>query len=175
MPRKAGNRKKPTKKNMPEVEELLELLPDKFLQCRSYNKHNLKPVTIFYWGPKGSNNYCRVSECSSCGARKEEYYYSDHTKMDTRMDYPDGYLVTGYGKIPTEMVMQILMGRHEIVNPEDLPPRVTKRLSNKGLTAVNAGKSDAAEYADGSDSKVGTKRDRRKNPKKDVAKPERVR
>lgn len=155
----------------PTIEDIIKTLPDKFIQCRSYNKHNLKPLTIFHWGPD-KEHYCRVSECSSCKARKEDYYLSDGTKMDSRMQYPEGYLITGYGKIPTDTIMRILLGRHEITDPSTLPTRITNRLSNKALSAVNAADDAAKPVA--KVTKANTKSGGRKNPKKGVASTERV-
>lgn len=151
----------------PPVEDIINSLPEKFLLCRSYSKHNLKPLTIFHWGPEGQN-FCRVSECSSCGARKEDYYLANGKKMDSRMDYPKGYLITGYGKIPTDVIMRILLGRHEIADPHALPSQITNRLTNKALAAVR-GSSDSD-----SDATKVTKPSGRKNPKKGVANAERV-
>lgn len=119
----------------PTLDDLLRDLPDDFLQCRSYNKHNVKPLTVFAWGKDG-DCICRVSKCSSCGCRIEDYYLPNGQKMDRQYVYPKNYLITGYGKVPTDLIMRILMSRTEIVKPEDVPNRITRHLSNKGLRTI---------------------------------------
>ena len=125
----------------PTLKELLDSLPPNFIQCRSYNKHNLKPIATFLWG-KNRDCICRISECSSCKARKEDYYLPNMEKMDSRIEYPEGYLVTGYGRIPTSTIMKILMSHIEIKAPEELPASVTRRLSSKALAVLQSGETD---------------------------------
>lgn len=119
----------------PTVDELLNDLPEDFLQCRSYNNHLLSPLTTFRWGTDGEC-ICRVSECASCGTRREDYHLPNGEKMDSRYDWPEGYIITGHGRIPTTQIMRILMSHIEIVDPKDLPSGVTERLSNKALMAI---------------------------------------
>lgn len=79
-----------------EVREWADTLPERFLHCRELN-HNWRPYNV---GRHRDGGFERVLRCSRCKARKYQHLSTDGMLVGSpRLEYPDGYLHTGNGRI----------------------------------------------------------------------------
>lgn len=85
----------PNMSDADEVREWADTLPDKYLQCRDLG-HNWRPYDVRRHRDGG---FERVHRCTSCRGRRYQHLTSDGMILGSRLDYPDGYLHSGQGRI----------------------------------------------------------------------------
>lgn len=73
-------------------------LPDQFLPCREIS-HQWVPLSAS-WDDE-ARIYLRSLRCRICHTRKHQRLLPDGHIASSKMEYPDGYLVKGQGRMRT--------------------------------------------------------------------------
>lgn len=127
--------KTPTPKKTRSGSKLADLAtkPDTYLECREM-RHAMVRVGYFHWNDMGKRAICRVSICQRCGTVRDTFYRYDGTRMDSRYDYPDHYLLMGDGNVSMTDVVIESMRRLGVAADRDsiVTPRPSRRLRSVG-------------------------------------------
>lgn len=77
--------------------DVVESLPDNFLQCREM-RHRWVPWSASWSATEGC--YRRVLHCDRCETDRISVLDEHGAVLFSHYDYADGYLVSGYGRVP---------------------------------------------------------------------------
>jgi hypothetical protein len=98
-PRKSRTLHKPPTAEIGDVEEFATTIKSTWVTCRS-DGHDMRPLNVTM---TEQNTFVRTRKCRNCGARRHQVIDRHGLILDTKIEYPEGYLLPpGTGRLDSE-------------------------------------------------------------------------